>query len=219
MYVSNTLRILNLPEEILTAIKKGNITEGHGRALLMVNDKPEEQNTLYRETLLKKLSVRDVERITRKIAIDKVRRKEWAGGADIELIAIERRFTETLGTRVQISKTDFGGKVTIDYFAPEDLMKILEKLGQSGEKPVQMPNLVDTPVVADTDAPTMASEKPGADMVMEEGSEMVEAKAADEPEEDLQTSDEGEKAPVDDRSKDEREEDDPELYAIKNFSL
>jgi hypothetical protein len=74
--------------------------------------------------LLKKLSVREVERITRKIATDKIRKHHWQN-TDPELILMERMFTETLGTRVSIQKTDFGGKLTIDYFEPADLGKIL----------------------------------------------------------------------------------------------
>ncbi|HEX4799002.1 MAG TPA: ParB/RepB/Spo0J family partition protein [Candidatus Paceibacterota bacterium] len=124
-YVSNSIRLLALPETILDALRKGDISDGHARTLLMLNDKPVEQNVVFREILLKKLSVREVERISRKIATDKVRKKDWEG-SDPELIEIEKQFTETFGTRVQIQKTDFGGKLTIDYFAPEDLRKVLD---------------------------------------------------------------------------------------------
>jgi hypothetical protein len=91
----------------------------------MLNDRPTEQDVVFREILIKKLSVREVERISRKIATDKVRKKDWQN-SDPELIEIERQFTETFGTRVQIQKTDFGGKLTIDYFASEDLRKVLD---------------------------------------------------------------------------------------------
>lgn len=123
-YVSNSIRLLGLPEVILEALKKAELNEGHARTLLMLNDRPEEQNTVFREILLKKLSVREVERIARKIATDKVRKKDWQG-SDPALIERERIFTETLGTRVQIAKTDFGGKLTIDYFSEEDLDHLL----------------------------------------------------------------------------------------------
>jgi ParB family transcriptional regulator, chromosome partitioning protein len=123
-YVSNTLRLLQLPEYMLTALKTGDMSEGHGRTLLMLNDRPEEQDTVFREILLKKLSVREVERIARKIATEKVRKKDW--GIDPVLIEIEKRFTNTLGTRVQIQKTDYGGKLTIDYFTNDDLEKLLD---------------------------------------------------------------------------------------------
>ncbi|OGG41730.1 hypothetical protein A2837_00745 [Candidatus Kaiserbacteria bacterium RIFCSPHIGHO2_01_FULL_46_22] len=126
-YVSNTLRLLALPEYMLSSLQKGEMTEGHARALLMLADRPEEQDVLFREILLKKISVRESERISRKIATDRVRKKEWKG-SDPTLIEIERKLTETLGTRVQIKKTDFGGTVSIDYFDPADLDKILDMI-------------------------------------------------------------------------------------------
>lgn len=126
-YVSNTLRLLQLPDYMLESLKIGDISEGHGRTLLMLNDRPEEQDTVYREILLKKLSVREVERIARKIATDKVRKQAWKD-TDPALMEIERQFTESLGTRVQIAKTDYGGKISIDYFSEEDLQGLLDRL-------------------------------------------------------------------------------------------
>ncbi len=123
-YVSNSIRLLALPEYMLSALKLGEMTEGHARTLLMLNDRPEEQDVVFREILLKKLSVREVERIVRKIATDKVRKKN-PGEFDAELIEIEKKFMETLGTRVQIQKTDYGGQLTIDYFSVEDLESML----------------------------------------------------------------------------------------------
>ncbi|MAZ56177.1 hypothetical protein CL653_00060 [bacterium] len=134
-YVSNTIRLLNLPDYMLQSVREGDITEGHARALLMLNDKPEEQDTIYREILLKKLSVRQVELLARKVAVEKVRKKQWEK-TNAGLIEKERALTETLGTRVQIAKTDYGGKITIDYFSEDDLDKLLvllrDKQNQSG---------------------------------------------------------------------------------------
>jgi ParB family transcriptional regulator, chromosome partitioning protein len=124
-FVSNSIRLLNLPDTIISAVSQGEITDGHARALLMLNDRPEEQDVVFREILLKKLSVREVERMGRRIATEKVRKKSPLD-MDPELIEIEKQFTESLGTRVQISKTDYGGKIVIDYFSPEDLQKLLE---------------------------------------------------------------------------------------------
>lgn len=126
-YVSNSIRLLGLPEHMLDSLKRGEMMEGHARTLLMLTDRPEEQDVVYREILLKKLSVREVERIVRKIATDKVRKKN-PGEFDANLIEFEKKFTETLGTRVQIQKTDFGGKLTIDYFSEDDLAAILRRI-------------------------------------------------------------------------------------------
>jgi ParB family chromosome partitioning protein len=126
-YVSNSIRLLALPGHMLDSLKRNDMMEGHARTLLMLSDRPEEQEVVYKEILLKKLSVREVERIVRKIATDKIRKKV-PGEFDANLIEFEKKFTETLGTRVQILKTDFGGKLTIDYFSVDDLESILRRI-------------------------------------------------------------------------------------------
>ncbi len=124
-YVSNTIRLLALPDYMLSSLRTNDITEGHARTLLMLNDRPEEQDVLFREILMKKLSVREVERIARGIATEKVRKKALI---DNDILEIEKQFTDALGTRVSIVKTDFGGRLTIDYFSIEDLETMLEKM-------------------------------------------------------------------------------------------
>lgn len=130
-YVSNTLRLLALPEYMLSSLRQGEMTEGHARALLMLAGRDEEQDVLFREILLKKISVRESESISRKIATDRVRKKGM--DTDPELIEMEKKFTESLGTRVQIKRTEYGGRLSIDYFSPEDLEKILALVKQEGK--------------------------------------------------------------------------------------
>jgi ParB family transcriptional regulator, chromosome partitioning protein len=122
-YVSNTLRVLLLPDDILEAVTSGKISEGHTRPLLMLKERPEEQNTLFKEIMFKKFSVRETERMARRIAFDKIRRLEKMH--DPELFELEEKFTESLGTRVHIEKRDVGGKIVIDFFSPQDLESIL----------------------------------------------------------------------------------------------
>lgn len=130
-YVSNSLRLLSLPEEIKNAISSTQITEGHARPLMMLKDRPEEQATLFKEILYKKLTVRDAETIARKVAQDRIRRKVLP--PDPEILELEGQLAESLGTRVQIERKEVGGKLTIDFFSNEDLKKILE-LVHSNEK-------------------------------------------------------------------------------------
>ncbi|MDP2651114.1 MAG: ParB/RepB/Spo0J family partition protein [bacterium] len=125
-YVSNTLRILTLPEYVINALSEGKITEGHSRPLMMLIDRPQEQETLFKEIIFKKLNVREAESIARHIAVERARKL-----IDPELIDIEDRFKETLGTRVRIEKKDDGGRVTIDFFSRDDLLALLEKLVNS----------------------------------------------------------------------------------------
>jgi ParB family chromosome partitioning protein len=120
-YVSNTLRILQLPEEIINALRNGEISDGHTRPLLMLNDKPEEQATLFKEITTRRLSVRDSEQLARRGAIDKVRNHNTLSP---DVISLEKQLTERLGTRVRIEKKEQGGKVMIDFFSPEDLAQL-----------------------------------------------------------------------------------------------
>lgn len=125
-YVSNTIRMLMLPEEILDSLTAGKISEGHARPLLMLSDRPEEQNVLYREILLKKMTVRDAEKISRKIAYDKVRKKERMFEPDI--VEMEEGASQKLGTRIHIEPKENGGRIQIDYIDDISLRKILDVL-------------------------------------------------------------------------------------------
>ncbi|MGB8815723.1 MAG: ParB/RepB/Spo0J family partition protein [Minisyncoccia bacterium] len=122
-YVSNSLRILDLPDHMLEALSAGKISEGHTRPLLMLTDRKEEQETVFREIIYKKMTVREAELVARKIAFERARKKERM--FDPEVVEIEGKLTESLGTRVQIEPKEIGGKITIDYFSNEDLHTIL----------------------------------------------------------------------------------------------
>jgi len=125
-YVSNTIRLLMLPPEMQQGLAEGKISEGHTRPLLMLIDRPQEQNTLFREIMLKRLTVRDTESIARRIATDRVRKKEYLFSP--EVLEMERELTAALGTRVAIEPKENGGKVSIDYMNEEDLRAIFATL-------------------------------------------------------------------------------------------
>ena len=125
-YVSNTMRLLMLPDEIIEAVASGQILEGHTRPILMLKDRPEEQMTLFKEVVYKKLSVDATSKIARRIAFDKVRKKDLM--MDPELAEFEETLAESLGTRVQIEKKKMGGIVVIDFFTNDDIKKIVDIL-------------------------------------------------------------------------------------------
>jgi ParB family transcriptional regulator, chromosome partitioning protein len=128
-YVSNTIRLLMLPIEMQTALIDGKISEGHTRPLLMLIDRPQEQQTLFREIMLKRLTVRDTESIARRIAFDRVRKKEYIYAP--EILEMERELTEKLGTRVAIEPKENGGKLSIDFFGEDDLRTLFASLGSA----------------------------------------------------------------------------------------
>ena len=113
-----------LPEHMLLALSEGKIAEGHTRPLLMLTDRKDEQETLFKEIIYKKINVRDAELIARKIAVERARKKEVI--FDPEIAIFENKLTESLGTRVHIERGQNGGQITIDFFSNDDLRGILE---------------------------------------------------------------------------------------------
>jgi ParB family chromosome partitioning protein len=124
-YVSNSLRLLSLPEHMQSAIVGKEMSEGHARPLLALNDRPEERETLFKEIILKKLPVRAAERIARSIAQERVRSYHRKTP---EMVELEKSLTQTLGTRVIIETNAEGGRLLIDFFSPDDLSHLVATL-------------------------------------------------------------------------------------------
>ncbi len=136
-YVSNTLRLLALPQDMLDALSAGKISEGHTRPLLMLSDRPQEQAVFFKEIMFKKFSVREAERLARRIAYDKIRKKEYI--PDPEIMEMEEKLQDALGTRVHIEKGENGGHIKIDFFSNDDLQTILEALKKNENRsPTEM---------------------------------------------------------------------------------
>lgn len=136
-YVSNTIRMMSLPAEILAALEARQINEGHTKAILMLADRPAEQLTVFKEVVYKRLTVRETENIARRIAYDRVRNKDRF--VDPVMIELEEKLTEKLGARVTIEKREVGGKVTIDFFSQGDLLRIMNFLETSQKLPPTEP--------------------------------------------------------------------------------
>lgn len=114
--VANVLRILKLPEDIKNALKEGKITEGHGRALLSVEDEKEREK-LFKKMLETKITVREAERKA-------LKKKE----KDVNIKAIEERLSLALKTKVTITGKKKKGKIIIEYYSMEQLEEMIEKL-------------------------------------------------------------------------------------------
>ena len=130
-YITNSLRALSLPEYILNSLSDGTLSEGHARPLNMLNDRPQEQETLYKEIVYKKMSVREAERVARKIARDKTRKRDPKD--DPKTAELEQQFSQSLGTRVSIERREQGGKLSIDFFSDEDLDHLLQMVREHGD--------------------------------------------------------------------------------------
>src|SRR3989339_1867186 len=130
-YVSNTMRLLLLSDEMRQGLAQGKISEGHTRPILMLVDRPEEQMTLYKEIVFKRITVREAESIARKIAHDRVRKKDII--FDPEALELEGKIAEALGTRVSLEKREVGGKLVIDFYSNDDLRAIFQLLNANKE--------------------------------------------------------------------------------------
>lgn len=134
--VSNTLRLLRLPQRMQEAVQSGNLSEGHARALLMAAS-PLRQEALFRKVLKEGLSVRETERLagaepkppkTRVGTDDPAKRHAHK---DPNLSALEDGLSTYFGTRAHIMPEQVGGKLVLDYYSDEDLQRILDLLGFS----------------------------------------------------------------------------------------
>ncbi len=125
-FVANTIRLLSLPDYIQKAISDSRISEGHARALMMLTEKPEEQEALFNDIYFKRLSVRDAEKASRRIAVDRVRKRD--GIPDFETRSFEERLREALGTRVYIERKGIGGKISIEFFSEDELRHLINQV-------------------------------------------------------------------------------------------
>ncbi len=132
--ISNTLRLLELPDEMQKTIEFGQLTEGHGRALLMIEDSIQRKR-VFALVMAQKLSVRQTEDLAREANMGraesdekKVGRPALKKSADIR--AIENNLQHSLGTKVDIKtkKDPTKGTITIHFFSLSDFDKIIKVL-------------------------------------------------------------------------------------------
>ncbi len=123
--VSNTLRLLTLPDELQEEIGIGGISAGHARAILML-ERSDDQKALGRAIQREGLSVRATEVRARRMSGFKKGRQNRQHDVFIQSIAEE--FTRNLGTRVVIRPRRKGGVVEIHYFSDEELEGLRAKI-------------------------------------------------------------------------------------------
>jgi len=125
--ITNTLRLLKLPQEIQDEIRKGRLSFAHGRALLEIEDL-NQQRRLAQEAIAKGLSVRELESIIKTHRPRQARRKIAPGHREAYLAVMEEELQHILATKVRISKRQKRGHVTIEFYSPEDLERIAARI-------------------------------------------------------------------------------------------
>lgn len=117
--VANILRLLELPEDILIALKEGKITKSHARTLLAESD-PTKQLVLFKQMLSGGVSVREAEaRVISKQSHQTKKEK------DPNITAHEKRLREILGTKVDITESAGKGKIVISFYSREEFLDLL----------------------------------------------------------------------------------------------
>ncbi|WP_294154076.1 ParB/RepB/Spo0J family partition protein [uncultured Clostridium sp.] len=124
--ITNTMRLMNLDIRVQQYIIEGIISEGHGRALLGIKDE-EIQYELSQRVIDENLSVRELERLVKKIAEGKTKEeKDRVEELNPYYKEIKNQLQNYFGTKVNISNRNNKGKIEIEYYSEDDLQRILD---------------------------------------------------------------------------------------------
>jgi ParB family chromosome partitioning protein len=128
--VANTLRLLSLPEQIISLVETNKLSAGHARALLAVENITK-QKELAVEVIEKGLSVRDTENIIKNLNKPKTAQSQPVQvEKSLELKDFENKIKRVFSTSVQIKGNDNKGKIVIDYYSKDDLNRIYDILNK-----------------------------------------------------------------------------------------
>jgi len=124
--IANTLRLLELSSRLKKMVKENKISEGHARALLGLESE-NEREFLADEIFNKKLSVRETEKRVQKINQPNSERRLKAQ-KDPNVVELESKVSEVLGTKVNIKKSKKGGQFILQYYSDEEFNSLFNKL-------------------------------------------------------------------------------------------
>lgn len=128
--VTNFLRLLKLPEKIQNALRKNQLTSGHARALVALEDE-KTQLTIFERIVKKGLNVRQVEELVRGLGEKKESQPRTPGhmpsATQSAISSVEERIRNALATKVKVmSKGGGRGEIIIEYYSHDDLDRLLE---------------------------------------------------------------------------------------------
>lgn len=128
--VANSLRLLKLPEAVLDMVEQGQLSEGHGRALLVAGD-PNTMLKLARSAIEKGWSVRETEKAARfaaDIAKAKDKGEQAPKGKTANVRDLETRLSRSLGSKVNVADRNGKGNLQIHFTSYDELDRLLERL-------------------------------------------------------------------------------------------
>jgi ParB family chromosome partitioning protein len=120
--IANSIRLLNLDEEVQNMLMEGKITTGHAKVILALQD-AEKQNMIAKKIVDKNLNVRDTENLIKEVTSSKKKKRKES---DAYIKEIEDNFCRFFGTKVKIIHGKNRGKILIEYYGDEDLSRLAE---------------------------------------------------------------------------------------------
>lgn len=125
--ITNTLRLLKLPQEIQQEMKKGRISFAHGKTILEIEDE-NLQRRFAQEVISKGLSVKELEVLVKKHRPKSTKHRIGHGQREPYLAVLEEELQHALATKVRISKRKKRGHIFIEFYSQEDLDRIVNKI-------------------------------------------------------------------------------------------
>lgn len=123
--ITNFLRLLKLPADIQDSVRKHELTMGHARTLLAIDD-IETQRQVWKKVIKNNLSVRRLEKLIKDLAEDAKQKNSAKPRRSVFLQKAEEDLRELLGTKVNIRSRKEGGTIEVEFYSPEDLNRLLE---------------------------------------------------------------------------------------------
>ena len=125
-YITNSMRLLKLPDYVKDSIADGRLSAGHGRTLITLKNE-DERKALWERIISEGLSVREAEKLAAEEDKPK-KRKPAKKRKDPNVTRVEEELKASLGTKVTINNTGNKGKIEIEYYSKDELERLIELL-------------------------------------------------------------------------------------------
>jgi ParB family chromosome partitioning protein len=119
------LRLLRLPKKIQKSVEEGEISVGHARTLLSIEE-PDQQLQLWSKIVKNDISVRKLEKLVKELSERKQKQTAKSKKKSVHILKIEDKLRDVFGTKVSVRSKNEGGSIDIEFYSPEDLNRILE---------------------------------------------------------------------------------------------
>jgi ParB family transcriptional regulator, chromosome partitioning protein len=130
--ITNSLRLLHLPNDVQVSVESGKVSAGHARALLSLESRPDLQQKLHESIVKEEISVRETEQRAKELASTPANRKSLSKGVRSQnIVKTEKHLMENLGVKLQIKGDENRGTIAIRYHSQEKLNHIIALLKQS----------------------------------------------------------------------------------------